>query len=379
MARRHGHMTRPAWWDLGVAAAAPASPATLPADVLLDRPPPDLLVVGMGASGLAAAAVAARAGADVVVVDSVGIAAGAAGANGGFLLAGLARFHHDAVAALGRATAVAWYRRTLEELDRLADEEPTFRRVGSLRTAADADEARDVAAHLAALRADGLPAEAADGPTGPGLLVPTDGSAHPVARCTRLARAAHAAGATLVAPARVTAVAPGRVDIDGLERAVRGHRVLVAVDGGLEWLVPVPGVRTARLQMLATAPTDEVTVGRPVYHRRGLDYVQQLPTGEVLLGGGRDVGGEAEWDAPPEPSDVVQRHLDGWLADLGITSPVTHRWAARAAFTADRTSVDRRWADGVHVVGGHSGHGNVLGPMLARAAALDLLDRTAPR
>lgn len=365
-------MTTPAWHDL---AMVPGQVPVATPDVLVGRDAADLVVVGMGASGLEAAAAAARLGADVVVLDAVGIAAGAAGANGGFLLAGLAMFHHVAVAALGRDVAVAWYHRTLAELDRLGDREPTFRRTGSLRTAAGDDEEADVAAHLAALRDDDLPAEAYDGPLGSGLLVPGDGTFHPVARCRRLAVAALEAGATLVAPASVTAVRPGTVTVAGLDRPVATARVLVAVDGGLDRLVPTLAgrVRTARLQMLATAPTDDVAIDRPVYHRHGLDYVQQRPTGEVLLGGGRDVGGDAEWGAAPEPSDRVQAHLDGWLRRLGVTADVTHRWAARAAFTEDRMPVDERIADRVHVVGAYSGHGNVLGGLLAREAALELL------
>lgn len=360
-----------AWQELG---RLPAPPAVDPVTVLPDRPAPDALVVGMGASGLEATAALARRGADVVALDAVGIAAGAAGANGGFLLAGLALFHHDAVAALGREAAVAWYHRTLDELDRLADREPTFRRVGSVRTAVDDAEAADVEAHLTALRDDDLPAEPYDGPLGRGLLVPSDGVFHPVSRCRRLAVAALEAGATLVAPARVTRLAPGSVHVEGLDRPLAPQRVLVAVDGGLEALLPglADRVRTARLQMLATAPTDEVDLHHPVYHRRGLDYAQQLPTGEVLVGGGRDL--DDPWAAPATPSDEVQRHLDGWLADLGVTVPVTHRWAAHAAFTERRLPVDERIAHVVHVVGAYSGHGNVLGPLLAREAALALLD-----
>lgn len=363
----------PAWRDLG---GPPPAPATAPVTALLDRPPPDVVVVGMGASGLEATVALARRGADVVALDAVGIAGGAAGANGGFLLAGLALFHHDAVAALGRDAAATWYRRTLAELDRLADREPTFRRVGSVRTAAHAAEAADVEAHLTALRDDDLPAEPYDGPLGRGLHVPGDGVFHPVARCRRLAVGALEAGATLVAPARVTYVAPGGVTIDGLDQPVAAPHVLVAVDGGLEHVVPALGgrVRTARLQMLATAPTEQVVADRPCYHRYGLDYLQQLPTGEVLLGGGRDVGGEAEWGAPAVPSEPVQAHLDRWCVGLGIAAPATHRWAAHAAFTADRLPVDERIAPGVHVTGAYSGHGNVLGGLLARAAALALLD-----
>ena len=174
---------------------------------------------------------------------------------------------------------------------------------------------------------------------------------------------------------------------DGLRLAdgheLRARAVVVAVDGGLEALVPdlarTRGLRTARLQMLATAPAAEVTRSRPEYRRWGFDYVQQLPTGEVLLGGGRDIGGGQEWGAPPVPTEDVQAHLDAELDRLGITATVTHRWAAHAAFTTDELPVAQTVQDGVHVVGGYSGHGNLLGPALARRAADAALDGTSLR
>jgi gamma-glutamylputrescine oxidase len=272
-----------AWQDIG---QGPAAPRVEPVTALSDRSAPDVLVIGMGASGLEATAALARRGADVVALDAVGIAAGAAGANGGFLLAGLAMFHHAAVTALGRETAVDWYRRTLGELDRLADHEPTFRRVGSVRTAADATETADIEAHLRGLRDDDLPARPYDGPLGRGLLVPGDGVFHPVARCRRLAVAALEAGATLVAPARVTRLGPGGIQVAGLDRPLSSQRVLVAVDGGLERLVPglTGRVRTARLQMLATAATDEVDLRHPVYHRTAWTTPSSCPRGRSSSG-----------------------------------------------------------------------------------------------
>src|SRR5690349_3480877 len=69
-----------------------------------ENPPPlngevtaDLCVVGLGGSGLAAVCAALEAGATVAGVDAGPVGGGAAGRNGGFLLAGTARFHHDAV------------------------------------------------------------------------------------------------------------------------------------------------------------------------------------------------------------------------------------------------------------------------------------------
>ncbi len=112
-------VARPAWFDV-----APGP------DVTVDPPDgptrADVVVVGLGASGLAACRHLASRGADVVGVDARGLAAGAAGANGGFLLAGLAMFHHDAVRRLGRRRAAAAYRWTLGQLElgRRADGPP---------------------------------------------------------------------------------------------------------------------------------------------------------------------------------------------------------------------------------------------------------------
>ncbi|MGI9018966.1 MAG: NAD(P)/FAD-dependent oxidoreductase [Euzebya sp.] len=301
----------------------PEPPVTPPE--CLDGATAEVVVVGLGASGLEAVVELASRGMDVLAVDAAGVAAGAAGANGGFLLAGLADFHHDAVT-----------------------------------------------------RHDGIPAEDYEGPEGVGLMVPGDGVVQPVARCRRLAHQAMAAGARLVAPARVTSVGPGLVHFGA--QSVPCPAVLIAVDGGLERLrlhaasgdltePLVGGVRTARLQMLATAPLRNTLLPRPVYRRFGHDYAQQLPTGEILVGGGRDVGGTTEWGAPASPSAAVQAHLDDLLLTLGWHAPVTRRWAASAAFSDSGLPVMDEVARGVHVVGGYSGHGNVLGGLLAREAA----------
>ena len=175
----------------------------------------DVVVVGLGASGLEAIVLLAEAGLDVVGLDANGIAGGAAGANGGFLLAGLPDFHHEAVSRHGRPAANSWWHRTVEELDRLEADEPSFQRVGSLRIGADEDEERDCLIHLAQMKRDGIDALAYDGPEGRGLLVPGDGMFHPGQRCRGLATRAVAAGARLHAPAPVRAVDTGRTLVDG--------------------------------------------------------------------------------------------------------------------------------------------------------------------
>lgn len=326
----------------------------------------DLCVVGLGASGLAAVHAGLERGLSVVGLDAVGLAAGAAGRNAGFALAGLAEFHHDAVARLGRSRAAAAYRLTLEELART----PGVERVGSLRIAADDDEVVDCEAQLRALQADGFPADWYEGPEGVGLLLPTDGVLHPVARCRSMAADALQGGARLFA-------GPGAVWPTPM---VRAARTVVAVDGGLEDALPeLKGrVRTTRLQVLASAPTDAVRVPRPVYRRYGYDYWQQRADGSVVVGGCRDRFLAAEWSAPAVPSDEVQACIERELLRgvIGVPSdvPVVARWAGRVAYTDDRLPVIEEVRPGVVACGAYSGTGNIVGVLAGRAAVELALD-----
>jgi glycine/D-amino acid oxidase-like deaminating enzyme len=331
----------------------------------------DVCVVGLGGSGLAVIGELLDRGARVVGLDAGTVAGGAAGRNGGFLLAGPADFHHDSVAQLGRERAVAIYRATLREIDRMEQETPrAIRRPGSLRIASGDEEREDCARQLAAMRADGLAAEPYEGPEGDGLLIPTDGVFDPALRCRTLAARAAERGARLHEHTPAVEIARGAVRTP--RGIVRADRVIVAVDGRLDVAIPelAGRVRTARLQMLATAPAPEVRFTRPCYYRWGYEYWQQLPDGRIALGGFRDHGGEGEWTCDATPGDVVQAQLEHHLRErLGVRAPVTHRWAACVGYTPTGVPVAEEVRSGVWALGGYSGTGNVVGAMLGRAVA----------
>ena len=168
-----------------------------------------------------------------VGIDAATVAGGAAGRNGGFLLAGLARFYHESVAQLGRERARAIYQVTLEQLERMRRETPeAIRRVGSLRIAEGEEEYRDCLEHLQALRADGFPAEPYDGPEGRGILIPSDGAFNPLLRCRLLAQGLLRDGVLLFEHTPALEIGSGVVRTPG--GSIRCERVIVAVDGGLE-------------------------------------------------------------------------------------------------------------------------------------------------
>ena len=331
----------------------------------------DLCVVGLGGSGLSAVGAALAAGRSVIGVDSGTVGGGAAGRNGGFLLAGMAPFHHDLAAAVGAERATGLYRLTEAEISRLASETPDeIRLTGSLRIAGSEEELADCRQQLQVMRAHGLAAEAYDGPEGTGLVFPDDGVVQPLARCRSLAGRAAAAGASLFERTQALEITGtrvstpfGRVDCDS---------VVVAVDGGLETVLPelAGRVRTARAQMLATEPLPEPRFTRPVYIRWGYDYYQQLPDRRLVLGGFRDRGLDAEWTNEAAPTDAIQKHLESFLReDLGVDAAVTHRWAGSIAFTDDKLPVLEEVRPGVWACGAYSGTGNVVGALCGRALA----------
>lgn len=337
----------------------------------------DVCVVGIGGTGLACIQELLSEGARVVGLEAGSVAGGASGRNGGFLRAGVAAFHHDAVRMLGRERAARLRRLTAGERERMLAETPALvRRSGYLRLAHDAAEERDCRAHCQALRDDGFEAEWYDGPLGKGVRIRDEATCNPLARCRAAARAVAGAGARLHEHSAAVAIAGDRVET--AQGRVRCRAVVICVDGGLAAVLPELGeeVRPVRLQMLGTAADSAQAWPAAVSSRWGWDYWQQAPDGRIALGGCRDVGGDDEWVDDGTPTPRVQAALDRCLRDrLAVSAAVTHRWGARVSYTEQALPVLREVRPGVWGVGAYCGTGNLLGPACGRAAARLALGR----
>ncbi|HET9065749.1 MAG TPA: FAD-dependent oxidoreductase [Gemmatimonadales bacterium] len=352
-------MTTPAWDDAPWPGFAP-----LAHDLTADA-----CVIGLGGSGLAAMDELLELGRTVVGLDASTVGGGAAGRNGGFLLAGGAPFHHDAVRMWGEAAALAVHRGTLEELDRLAHDAPDLvTRCGSRRIATSAEERADCDAQYRCMVEHGLAVARHEGPDGTGLEFPDDAAFHPLAHCRRTAGRLAMRGAVLHEHSAVTVIEPERVAT--AHGSVRARHVLVAVDGLLGSLIPALAnqVRPVRLQMLATEPTGDIALPCPVYANYGFDYWQQWQDGRIMVGGGRDrFMADAETNVETI-SDEVQAHLDGLLRDvIGARQVrVTHRWSGIVGYTPDERPIIAEPMPGVWAIGGYSGTGNLVGRRIAR-------------
>ena len=349
-------------WDDGRWPGLPSLDADLETEVC---------VIGLGGSGLTCVSELLAMGRRVVGIDAGPVGGGAAGRNAGFLRAGSAKVHHDAVAAIGHRRALRIHEMTAEETHRIAEQaKGTVRFVGSLRLAMSDEEHIDCARQREAMRDDGLPVKNYNGPLGRGIFVPGDASFNPLARCRALAYRAQHDGALLFEQTRALWFMGDEVSTP--RGTIKCERVIVAVDGRLETLVPelAGRVRTARLQMLATAPTREIEVPCPVSARNGFDFWQQLPDGSIAVGGGRDRAMNEEWTGSGEPTPFIQEYLDGILREqLKVRAPITHRWAASVSYTTMGLPILSEVRPGLWVIGGYSGTGNLLGAVCGRAVA----------
>ncbi len=352
--------TRAVWRDSQETPLAP----------LLGNVEADVCVIGLGHSGLSAIQAALELGQTVVGLDAIGVGAGAAGQNGGFLLAGLPAFYHNAQSSHGREVALAWYRATLDTLDAVAAATPGVSRQGSLRIASSAVELEDCAAQYDCMRQDAQSVDRYDGPEGRGLLFPEDGACNPLLRCQHLARQVVGSGARLYGNAKAVEVAANIVTTETAR--VTAKHVLITIDGKLETLCPELGtsVRTARLQMLSTSPLSTARFPRPVYARYGYEYIHQLSDRCLALGGFRDRGGAAEWTTEECPTDAVQHALELYLREtLHVHEPIRHRWGASVGYSTSGLPITGMLASGVWVTGGYSGTGNLIGTICGRALA----------
>jgi gamma-glutamylputrescine oxidase len=355
--------------------AEPAEPIPVPPG---DQRP-DVAVVGAGVTGCACALALAEGGLRVRVHEARRVAWGASGRNGGFALRGAALPYHVARRELGRERAAQLWILSELYLDRMEElAGDALRRVGSLRLT-DAEELDDVRAEYEALREDGFEADWVDRLEPPladlfvgAIQHPGDGALQPARWVRRLAAQAVAAGASIVEESRVES-------LDALD----ADHVVIATDGYTrDLLEPLDrAIRPVRGQVLATEPIPRRLFDCPHYARHGLDYWQQTPEGNLVLGGRRDASLEEESTGEEAVTDAVQRALEG-LAEqlLGEPPRIAHRWSGIFGATEDRLPLAGPipGREGLWVAAGYSGHGNVLGLACGELVAGAILGRPPP-
>lgn len=116
-----------------------------------------------------------------------------------------------------------------------------------------------------------------------------------------------------------------------------------------------------RGQILITEPVERFMEG-PCYANFVLDYFRQLTTGEVIIGGFRQLQKDAEIGYSDQTSDVIQSALHEFL-ERHIPpvkgKKITHRWSGIMGFSADGQPLIGSLPENpqVYFTGGFTAHG----------------------
>lgn len=358
----------------------------------------DLIVIGGGFTGVAAALGAAESGRRVVLVEAGRIGEGASGRNGGQLIPGLRWSAGELVAEFGISQAKAIHAVAMMAVGRVAARIERHgiecdHKSGHL-------EAAWKPAHLAAMAREAellardfrrgdlemvAPGEMERHIRTPcyhgGVFDPRGGHFHPLNYLLGLARAALAAGVVICEESRVialrqggqlTAITPGG--------SIVAPQAIVAADAWTDTLLPaargmtVPiinyNIATASLGNLADTllPSDAAVADS----RHVLNYFRLSADKRMIFGGGE------KYRAVPPPSiaDFVRPHMAEVFPQLAEV-PIDYGWGGVVSVTMNRLpQLGRDRA--IWFAHGFSGHGALLttlaGELLAEAIDGDCAD-----
>ncbi len=357
----------------------------------------DVLVVGAGLVGCAAAYFLAQAGRHVVITDMRDVALGASSRNAGFMITGLDTYYHHAVARYGTATvremwaiskaSHAFWRRIAKEAG------VPMQECGSLLLAESEEEKADLAEAARAANADGIDVIYHDhDPLNRGYYAaieqPWDAAIQPY----ELTRAVLAAsGAEFIPNNELYALrndGAGGVLAFTRQFVFQARQVMLCTNAYSVSVDPyfIGKVIPTRAQCLVTEPLppgQSPVLNTLGYSDYGYMYYRDTFDGRLLIGGGRKQNKPLEHDTLDDRTNApVQAILDAYLREHfpDVTVPVARRWAGIMAFTPDGLPIvgSLPHLPAVHFCIACNGHGIALGAGTAERAVAHLLTGTDP-
>jgi glycine/D-amino acid oxidase-like deaminating enzyme len=394
----------PYWWDTlrEPSADAPRSTDTSHESRVASLPSKvDVVIVGAGYTGLAAARQLARAGAAVVVIERERIGWGASSRNGGQVLTGLKVDPATLVPRYGERRARALFevaRQSLERLEALIAEasiDCDYERVGHIQAAwkrSHFTAFRDEQALLARVfqhrvelvsRADQRSELGTDAYHG--LLIDArSGALNPLRYAQGLAAAAARAGVTTVVGVGVNRLSRrgDRWTVSTTGGDLYARDVLVASNGYTDAAAPALQRRFVQIgsYIIATeqmSPAQAAAIiprRRMAFDSKHFLYYFRLTSDRRLLFGGRAEFSRPSPESTRRAAAILRRGMADVFPDLADCR-IDYAWGGNVAFTRDQMpragKLDQ--GDGVYFAGGYCGHGIAmsthLGEMIARRIA----------
>ncbi len=366
----------------------------------------DIVIIGGGIAGISTAywLMKEDQGLKVALVEKGELACGATGRNAGFITCGSVEHFNRLVGTHGAEKALEIWKFSEENLKLLEDhiikekeQKLQFERKGSFSLASTYEEFSELKKSYDLMNELGINVEILDqdsiekrlntyGFVG-GIKYLDDASVHPVLLLEEiLSHFKESDSFSLFENSEV-------FRIEQIKELKRVHTksgkidapvVIMATNGYSTQLHPYfsDKIYPTRGQILATGPLPNILEG-PCYANFVLDYFRQTPTGEVVIGGFRQLKKDTEVGYSDEVTDVIQDALVDFL-NKHIPSikgtDITHRWSGIMGFSADgQPMVGSIPSDPqIYFIGGFTAHGMGLAFKSGKCLVDLLFDRPIP-
>lgn len=366
----------------------------------------DVVIIGGGIAGVSTAywLMKEDAGLRVALVEKGQLANGATGRNAGFITCGSVEHFNRLVGKHGAKEALEIWKFSEENLSLLekhiireSGEEIQFEKNGSFSLASTEEEfselmnsydlMKELGINVEILNQDSIESRLnASGFVG-GIKYVDDASVHPVLLLDKIySEFSEDKNFTLRENSEV-------FHIEQVGEYKRVHTksgkleapiIIMATNGYSAQLHPFfeDKIYPTRGQILATEPLPKLLEG-PCYANFVLDYFRQTPSGEIVIGGFRQLKKDAEVGYSDEVTDIIQDALEKFLRThipKIESKKITHRWSGIMGFSADgQPMVGAIPSDPqVYFIGGFTAHGMGLAFNCGKCLVDVLFDREIP-
>lgn len=347
----------------------------------------DITIIGGGIAGASTAYWLAKEdpSLNICLLEKHFIASGASGRNAGFITCGSVEHFNRLARTHGKEMAKKIWSYSEDNLSLLKDEifcelnfeSVGFEQKGSFSLASTESEMKELEETHQLMKELDIEVEkiqdfevaqrlGVKGFVG-GIKYVSDGSVHPVKLVDSIFEKAKQRSHNLeiCTEAEVFSIEPNNtgykvrargmeVDTDVVVLATNGYSYQLS-DFFSDKIFPTRG------QILATKPLPPF-LEAPCYANFVLDYFRQLPSGEVIIGGFRQLQKDVEKGVSDEISPVIQEALDKFMKDhipQAAQVGVTHRWSGIMGFSTDGQLMvgSLPTLPGVYYLGGFTAHG----------------------
>ncbi len=367
----------------------------------------DVVIIGGGIAGLSSAYWILKENENlrVALVEKAEIGSGASGRNAGFITCGSVEHFNRLISKHGEKEALEIWRFSETNLHLLEEEiikgdnsQLGFEKKGSFSLASTEQEFKELKKSYELMQTLGVNVEViegddiqtrlgAEGFIG-GIKYCDDASINPMQLLTKIKEViTQDSNFTLLENHEVY-----KIDSIGDEKLIKtkkghikSHIVVMATNGYSGQLHDFfkDKIFPTRGQILATAPVPHFMEG-PCYANFVLDYFRQLPDGQVVIGGFRQLQKDVEIGYSDEVSDVIQKALEEFLhkhVPNVKEAEITHRWTGIMGFSVDgQPMVGALPTDNqIFFLGGFTAHGMGLAFHGGKCLADSLFGRQIPK